>query len=662
MRRKASIALVLGLLSACAAERPTIRGFLEARRYGAALAAARSLNTRREAGDTEAAIQAALDALRPRVRLEAIDDQTLMQRVGRPLARRIRERYLVLRPVVEVAPGAETELELWFGTLSQRLPVRRLDPESLAELTQENFPKQHEHSQWKTDSSVQAPQSLIELPVFLFVTGPLALLSLHRDRWSEAPSEAEIQAAAPRALALAAALKQEGAVLVERPQDPGVAVEVHYNLSIRTPEDGVLGLASAHPIDFGPEFERQFPLEIPLSPTSTRSVYLERGPRCEHPSIGKDYFERKTDRLEGPCPVLEVAPPDLGARRLGLVLPPRPAALGTPAKSDAARPSFARWGYTPNVLLPKGPPADAEEVAVYLECAFRHLNNPSEESDDVFVELSLGQKTWARPGDSILSLPLLNIPKNGVVKLSFWDRDLLSAPDWLASVEVRRSGVEAVLGSLRPKNASLDMSCNFYGRETVERGIEQFWGIAMDAIEVLEDLPIVVDPKNGWGPMPARSSAEAAISNVAGLAGWDDPRVAGLLERLGAWERRRREARKMAAEALSAKPPRDTPPIEILALTPTHDKDGDGLRLEIRNHTEKALSAMDLYTRSTVILANGELCGLLPRDRGGPIPPGQDQALEFSLHNVPEDSRGQPARWLWLNSIEDSPPQLRVVP
>jgi hypothetical protein len=78
----------------------------------------------------------------------------------------------------------------------------------------------------------------------------------------------------------------------------------------------------------------------------------------------------------------------------------------------------------------------------------------------------------------------------------------------------------------------------------------------MDELEALDQSMHIDLGKPRFG-LEQRADALLAVSGVAALVGWDDPRVAPLVARVAAHEQRFTAALRSAFESLDAKKPRD---------------------------------------------------------------------------------------------------------
>ncbi|MCB9718154.1 MAG: hypothetical protein H6712_30170 [Myxococcales bacterium] len=222
---------------------------------------------------------------------------------------------------------------------------------------------------------------------------------------------------------------------------------------------------------------------------------------------------------------------------------PRPEALGTPASSNAARPSWApRVAYAPQVankpaLLELATATTAEQVLLICRVEASISGVDSYSRAEPYLRLRLPGR--GRPEVSnrdrgrgeLVSAPVVSLTKGERLEASLAEKDLFS-DDPLGRV----SGTYGGSLPLTFGGRLMTVECRGVPREVVERELEP----ALRRIDERLARMITNDPPRldtvdfGMGPEGPSGTAnvQAGLEDAAALVGWDDPRVQARRARL----------------------------------------------------------------------------------------------------------------------------------
>ncbi|MDC3958905.1 hypothetical protein [Polyangium jinanense] len=304
-----------------------------------------------------------------------------------------------------------------------------------------------------------------------------------------------------------------------------------------------------------------------------------------------------------PRPALSTAGPEAAASKLPASpatekppapppLEPIPERLGTPASSRAKKPiwSMASESYAPQptdrhaLFVASSGPLQGEQVGLICRLGINTKNHGDFDGEaDLSVDVSITQgKEVVRcraggPEDTMemwFSVPLVTLEKGAKVRVTSIDRDL-----------VFDDGIERVAATfngsypLTAKGRVSQLECRPLGRELVERHLEQPRNVADKALATMEAVRPDLSERYfglGMGGDSGAWSARSAIENLAGLVGWDDPRVERRVERLAAQEKRIKDELGAAVEAMRGK-------LEAPADGPTPMADG-GIAVRVTSY------------------------------------------------------------------------------
>jgi hypothetical protein len=438
MRRVRRFAAVTLLLLGCGAPRPPLAPYDPAAEERARFADGAKL----------------VAAAKPALDVRVLSDDEVVAALGARTARRVLTEHVVLRAEV-VARGFEVGgVSLVLEGEGGKVPIVARDAESFAvRLTGEHYPAPHEWTEWHMADipypKVEGLLSFAAASLEVAVVGPVQLLTLHSEKHTRPPTDAEVRVAVPNTAKLLdkAAPVRSGdgvaqLVFAARPAQPDAALRVHAAVELRH-AGKVLGLRAAAPLSPGPAIEgRAAHVELAggeLAPRAFASPVDETCPEAE---------ARRFDQRDGACPTVALAPPRLVT--LGLELPPVPAALGTAAASRKAKPSWAGDGDAPSTAPLGVAEAAADEDVELVACT-------ADIPKGTYAVASIGGKRILRLS-SPASFPFVRLRPRGTFSVAIFERNLILADDLLVTATFQRSGA-SLTKSLSPKRSRRDVRC-----------------------------------------------------------------------------------------------------------------------------------------------------------------------------------------------------------
>lgn len=236
-------------------------------------------------------------------------------------------------------------------------------------------------------------------------------------------------------------------------------------------------------------------------------------------------------------------------------LPPAPAALGDPARSEAARPAWASdLDYAPQAPPEVGAltePATGPLREGLLACTLEssHVENHIRQRNnvpDLNVDLHFGKHSVYVAGDDntarvFLTAPLVSLDPQDAIGAQVWDRGFFIRKS-LGEVEWAYESLPA-----QASNRSLTLQCGWVPRQRLEPLVERRLhdaGRSLVAWEPEVDLQAEVLSSQADG-----AAAQAGIEAAAGMVGWDDPRVQ---DRVKLYDERRAAHQALLRQALDA--------------------------------------------------------------------------------------------------------------
>jgi len=511
-----------------------LSGALEAAAMGHADEAARARLAR-----------AVIDAIDPTITVSTALDDKLIERAGIYTLRKLDPAWSIVRvrAGVKTARFGRVETTIDVSSGDRGLLILTKAPKSLSLLTGERYPLDTKHSTLKTGD--------FPWPLHVLTAGVLTVLTAHFENTYTPPPIEKVRAAVPRALRLAAALKDrcdeagvcEQLLVVRRPLHDDVPLSLDVFVNVK-PESGpwISVRANVDVPQRGRLEERLARAATDLKLAALPDAHLAVG--TQRPS--QDRCDEEYELRIGRCATIEIAPwPTAEVSPLGLTLPPAPEKLGTLKTSLAARPWWSHDEVAPQVsttALDEAAPVPESVEGGLVHCKRQALRAPGEDMDHVFALVKVGKETWSLGGGGF-TLPLLSLEPKSKLSISYFDLDWLSGADHLATVVLRRKG-PLLSGSVGKeadyKRTYAAVQCRIFDRSAVEAAFTKMWTLAVNDLDGGEQMPIIVHPENrdfGLSNTEIRR-AQQHIAMAAGLVGWDDPRVQGLLGRWDAQEQR----------------------------------------------------------------------------------------------------------------------------
>jgi hypothetical protein len=502
--------------------------------------------------ETQAVVAAAIvRAEAPVLTVEAIEGEALAKLVGPSLARELDPAWIVLRGTLKTRAQAfpHARFDLAFGREGAEVASFAPSREALVIFTKEKLPQGHAYNKYGSRLCDNIFTCLILLPVVPFT------LEKRGEGWTE-PTEEEFHRDAPRAFRVAELLRDRcddrGScvrhLLLRRPRRADEPLRVRARIGVSkapvppSPAGWDVSARVTVPLEPAARFAARFPVVVdPAAGDPQRSppIVIETG--MEALTRDQDHFckWKNEDAIKGGggCLVDLVPAGERPATPLGLAMPPRPPALGTPEASSARRPWWAEDGKPALDRAParQAATADTEMVVCTARAAL---------FEGLWIQLGPARHAVPWPGRTFMLGPV-HLPPDGKLVLTAGhtprgEHDSVS----LGTITLTRRGSDIEVGAptAPAKNHSgPDISCTPWDRDALEAELARRWVRAVEALDLAEEEAAGVhfSPDQEFGEGPTLRAARVTVAAAAEPVGWDDPRVAALVTRADAIEARR---------------------------------------------------------------------------------------------------------------------------